>query len=175
MFCDDCYRKVKVCRFCGEVIPLVSPCPKCGKPHQPKRAALSESVKPYLVGVGCVAAVIFYFSIPLLLPKSEPTPTTLEHKLAVVNAGEYVPEDDPTVDRAREYLKVIDERAVQNKQEIADIAVATWNELKSEGVQVSLLDVMIAIDESVPDEYASYDYAKMAALALPFLKSPPLE
>lgn len=68
--------------------------------------------------------------------------------LASINAGTYVSESHPTVRTFRFLLDTLVERKCpkNSRQEIADINVASHQELTREGFNLKLLDVMIALN-----------------------------
>jgi len=75
---------------------------------------------------------------------------TTEYKLAIVNAGGYVPKDDPTVAQFRALLDSIGAKCDAHGH-IPDYAVSSRDLLRQKGVRnYSLLQVMQAADDSMP-------------------------
>lgn len=82
----------------------------------------------------------------------------LEYKLAVIDAGGYVKEDDVTVIRFRYLLEELDKKTKNSKQEIANMTVKGQKILREKyGKEVKLLDLMEAANESIPPGASSLD------------------
>ena len=85
-----------------------------------------------------------------------------EYKLAVINAGTYVPEDHVTVARFRYLLQVMEGKTTNSKQQISDMSVACVEMLKNQyGVKVKLLDLMESVNKAIPSD-VKMDYAEVS-------------
>lgn len=71
---------------------------------------------------------------------------TLEYKLAVIDAGRYVRDDDITVARFRTLLELLSEKFIEDRQQIADMTVKAQSILRDKGVSESLLSIMEGIN-----------------------------
>jgi hypothetical protein len=92
----------------------------------------------------------------LALSACEPSPHpqaqdgSLEYKLAVINAGGIVSQDDPSIGQFRSLLGSIASKCPSSPEDIADVAVAAQKIMKEKGLADSLLEVMEALDRSIP-------------------------
>jgi hypothetical protein len=85
---------------------------------------------------------------PAPLPTSTPT---LEYKLATINKGYAVDENDPTIARFRIVLASLDRKTVQSKQEISDMLVTAHELLRDKyGKNITLLELAEGADYSIP-------------------------
>lgn len=94
----------------------------------------------------------------------------VEYRLAVINAGSYVPEDDITVVRFRYLLEVLERKTTSSKEQISDMTCAAVQRLRNVyGVEVKLLDYMEGVNASIP-EGTKADYAAVSTIYMQFLK-----
>src|SRR5262249_40276114 len=148
------------CPDCGREISDSAPsCPECGRPvkiTESKSSTKPGGNWPILVAYACVL-IIFLFVIysiahkPLPAPQEtkrpeqqtkERTEEPIEYKLAVIEAGGAVPKDDPTVARFRSLLTQLSSSYIETPQRIANLTVWAQKELRKEGVQESLPNIM---------------------------------
>lgn len=95
---------------------------------------------------------------------------TLEYKLASINAGGYVRQDDITITRFRYLLTSIASKTVNTQQEIADMSVYAWNVLRDRyGKNFKLLEVMEAANTAIPTGQ-KMKYAEVIAALIILLK-----
>ena len=86
----------------------------------------------------------------------------IEYKLAVIDAGGYVPKDHISVARFRSLLNQLSKTYIENSQEIADISVIAQNLLRQDGINESIKNIMEGLNVlfSVPVENQKYaEYA----------------
>jgi hypothetical protein len=86
----------------------------------------------------------------------------IEYKLAVIDAGGYVPKDHISVARFRSLLNQLSETYIENSQEIADMSVTAQNLLRKDGINESIRNIMEGLNRlfSVPVENQKYaEYA----------------
>jgi hypothetical protein len=88
---------------------------------------------------------------------------SIEHKLAEVNKGGYVSEEDISVNRFRFLLTQLSDRLPESREKIADISVYGQNDLRKIGVAESLLNIMegmyqatIFVKPKTQGEYAEW-------------------
>ena len=77
----------------------------------------------------------------------EGAPTTIEYKLAVINAGHYVEEHDATVAQFRNLLDSLSAKFTENQQQIADMSVTAQNILRDAGIEETLMNIMKGMDK----------------------------
>lgn len=88
---------------------------------------------------------------------------SLEYKLAVINAGGYVPKNHITVARFRSLLQQLSDTYVENRQQIADMTVTAQNLLRKEGIQENLLNIMEGMNQLFSKPVGNQKYAEYAA------------
>jgi len=88
---------------------------------------------------------------------------SIEYQLAVINAGGVVPKDDITVARFRSLLKQLDDTFVEDKQQIADMAVKARKLLKDEGIDEKLLNIMEGMNKLFSKPIENQKYAEYSA------------
>ena len=76
-------------------------------------------------------------------------PVTIEHQMAVVDEGSYVPESDPSVVEFRDLLNRISPKIIENEQQIGDMVAKTRDMLKEKGITVSLMSIMVGINDAL--------------------------
>lgn len=106
-------------------------------------------------------------------PLSNTKSYSIEHKMATINKGVYVSENDPTVEEFRLLLNRLDRECPESKERIADMIVKT-HELYQEqtGRKVTLLWIAQQLNESVPsDMKKSLKFAEIAAAWLVLSKN----
>jgi hypothetical protein len=77
---------------------------------------------------------------------------SLEYELAILNAGGYVPHDDPSVRVARRLLDRLQAKFPESRQDISDTTVWAQECLSKNGVEVGIFELMQAILDAVPKE-----------------------
>jgi hypothetical protein len=75
-----------------------------------------------------------------------------EHSLACMDAGGYVPENHPTVAIFRFHLDSLERKCPNNRHEIAATVFLCRKEIQRYGTTMSLLQVIRALDTSIPVE-----------------------
>ncbi|MEK7398983.1 MAG: hypothetical protein AAB116_18770 [Candidatus Poribacteria bacterium] len=99
-------------------------------------------------------------------PPSEP----LEYQLAVINKGGYVSEDDITITRFRYLLESLDNKTIQNKQQIADMLVMGQKILREKyGKEYSLLALTEGVNKYITDS-SNTDFAMKNTEYIQYLK-----
>lgn len=87
----------------------------------------------------------------------------IEYKLAVINAGGYVPKDHITVARFRSLLRQLSKTYVENRQQIADMTVMAQKMLRKEGIEESLLNIMEGMNQLFSTPIENQKYAEYSA------------
>ncbi len=107
-------------------------------------------------------------------PAEEGTPVSesLEYKLAVVNEGGFVAEDDPLVGRFKSVLDNLQPKCTESRQKIADMGVKAQQLLQNKGVDLSLLRVMQAANDSIPPGFGTQPCADIFAALVTLTKRP---
>jgi hemolysin activation/secretion protein len=96
-----------------------------------------------------------------------PANETYEYKLALINKGGYVREDDTTVNRFRFLLNRIESNTQNTRQEISDMTVKAWQILQSDyGKTVTLLQVMEEANDAVGPETKGMNYADIMSMLI---------
>lgn len=90
---------------------------------------------------------------------------TLEYKLAVINAGYRVPDNDSSISRFGSLLDSIQRKCRNGRRQIADMTVFAQRQLEEKGVKIALLELMEKLDYSIPNEAigANLDFAEVTA------------
>lgn len=89
------------------------------------------------------------------LPPSHPGPattSTLEHKLAVIQQGGYVPEDDPLVMQFTRALDQLEAKCPESRQQLADMGMKGRKLLLGKNINEPLLEVFGNWRASIPHE-----------------------
>jgi hypothetical protein len=127
-----------------------------------------------LFGIAVIAVIAVFMFTPLLRTGVQPTQSVapkeerkepdkpLEYKLAVINAGGFVSENDITVKRFRFLLNDLQKKTGYTRQQIADLNTYAVDTLRDTyGRKVSLLDFM---EQSVrPLSAAKVQYKEIIA------------
>lgn len=74
-------------------------------------------------------------------------PKTIEHQMAIVDKGSFVPENDPSVMEYRKLLDGITLKVNENEQQIGDMVAKTRDLLNEKGFQSSLMEIMTGMNE----------------------------
>jgi len=107
--------------------------------------------------------VFFWIIIALLLVISIQTHAegeTIEYKLACIDAGRRVDQDDIKVARFRSILRQLSETFVEDRQQIADMSVKGQQMLKQEGISETLLNIMEGMNQLFSTTVANQKYAE---------------
>jgi len=168
-------------------------CPSCGKPltsdvaaqqtqQQTQQTAQPSqpSKKKKGISKGCVIAIIIFAFlsilpfITLILPSSEGSrrsttqeetteKTDIAHQLACINAGDYVSPRSSQLKEFDRLLNELDSKCKNNRVEIGDISVSCYQELQKRGVNYSLKEVMIGLNEAASTNNNNQDLVQVAA------------
>ena len=96
---------------------------------------------------------------PTNLIKSEP----LEYRLAVISTGGYVRENDAIIDRFRSLLDQLSQNYVEDPQQIANMSVIVRNQVKANGTDESLLNIMEGLNRLIwPQDSGKRRYSEFA-------------
>ncbi len=118
----------------------------------------------------------FCFLTTILLPQvgfSGPK-DSLEYKLAVINAGGYVSEDDITVKRFRYLLTSISSKTPNTKQQISDMTVKGWQLLQEDyGKRMKLIELMEAANKAIPENSRSLKYESVVSALIVMIGKEP--
>jgi len=87
----------------------------------------------------------------------------IEYKLAIIDAGGYVPKDHITVTRFRSLLEQLSKTYVENNQQISDMTVTAQNLLLKKGINESLLNIMGGLNKLFSKPIENQKYAEYAA------------
>ena len=88
----------------------------------------------------------------------------IEYKLAIINAGGYIDEDDITVNRFRSLLEQLSHTYIENRQQVADMTVTAKELLRKEGIKENLLNIMEGMNQLFSQPIENQEYAKYAAM-----------
>ena len=86
----------------------------------------------------------------------------VEYKLAVIEAGGYVPKEHITVARFRSLLKQLQAGYKENSERIANMTVWAQKSLREEGIKESLLNIMEGMNQILVRE-TKKEYAQFVA------------
>ncbi|MGB4498906.1 MAG: hypothetical protein WBI40_09410 [Methylococcaceae bacterium] len=86
-----------------------------------------------------------------------------EYNLAVINAGGHVKENDITIARFRSLLNQLTVTYVENDKKIADMSVHLQQQLKNEGINESLINIMEGMNLIFVKNLKNQSYAEYAA------------
>jgi len=88
---------------------------------------------------------------------------TVEYKMACIDKGEYLDEDDPVINEYSILLDSLMEKTTNSRIDISDIIVTTQRLLKENGVDMSLLNILKDLDSSIPEESPKLELEDIAA------------
>ncbi len=86
-----------------------------------------------------------------------------EYQLAVIDAGGFVPLDDPSIGTYAGLLDSLERKCSEERSLIGDQAVVATQLLADEGIIVSILEALQGIDDSIPEESPVLTCAEIAA------------
>lgn len=97
---------------------------------------------------------------------------TTEYKLAVIDKGGYIEEDDPIVSEYKVLLESLKSKVINDEMDIADTVVKTQEILKDDyQINLSILKIMTDLDNSIPDDVGKLDLADIATAYIVLLVS----
>jgi len=97
---------------------------------------------------------------------------TTEYKLAVIDKGGYLEEDDPVVSEYRIMLNSLKAKVINDEIDIADIVVTTQKRLKEKyQINLTILKIMKDLDSCIPDDVENLDLKEIAAAYIVLLVS----
>lgn len=91
---------------------------------------------------------------------------SLEYKLACINSGDYVSRDHISVNRIRSLLNQLSATYVENKQEIGDMSAYVQKQLKENGVEEGLLNIMEDLNQFSASKVGNQKYTNYSAAYL---------
>ena len=86
-----------------------------------------------------------------------------EYQLAVLDAGGFVPLDDPVIDTYANLLDSIDPKCEEDRTLIGDQALTATQLLADEGISVTILEALQGMDGSIPEGSVTLSCAEIAA------------
>ena len=86
-----------------------------------------------------------------------------EYQLAVIDAGGFVPLDDPSIGTYAGLLDSLDAKCSEERSLIGDQAVRATQLLAEEGISITVLTGLQGMDASIPEESTTVDCAEIAA------------
>lgn len=89
---------------------------------------------------------------------------TVEYKLATLNAGSPIKEDDITVYQFKKLLDELEKKTINTRIDIADIAVAAQKLLKEHGISRTLLQILDDFNTAIPDELTDIKLEEIASV-----------
>jgi hypothetical protein len=107
--------------------------------------------------VSCLAAVAVLACFPI---HAHGAGESIEYKLACINAGRQVRQDDITIARFRSLLRQLSSTFVENQQQIADMSVKGQQMLKQDGIAESLLNIMEGMNQLFSSKIENQKYAE---------------
>ena len=100
-------------------------------------------------------------------PRQQPreaSTQTLEYKLATIDAGGFVREDDPSVARIRTLLGNLERKFSESQQQIGDMTVRAVEMLRDEkGVVQSIVDILEGMNRITTSSSGELKYAEMVS------------
>ncbi|MCH8066918.1 MAG: hypothetical protein IIC90_14030, partial [Chloroflexi bacterium] len=87
----------------------------------------------------------------------------VEYQLAVVDKGGFVATDDSSIDLYDRALDRAERKCTDNRRRIGDYAVKAQQLLEERGIRASILELINAIDQSIPAEIAPTSCADIVA------------
>jgi len=91
---------------------------------------------------------------------------SLEYKLACINSGGYVARDHISVNRIRSLLNQLSTTYVENRQEIGDMSAYVQKQLKKNGVEEGVLNIMEDLNQFSVGKVGSQKYTNYATAYL---------
>jgi len=88
---------------------------------------------------------------------------SLEYKLAVLNAGGFVPRNHITVARFRSLLNQLSDTYIEDNERIADMTITARDLLRKAGIEESLLNIMGGLNRLFSEPLGNQKYAEYAA------------
>jgi len=88
---------------------------------------------------------------------------TVEYQMACIDKGEYLDEDDTVINDYSILLDSLMEKTTNSRIDISDITVTTQRLLKENGVDMSLLNILKDLDNSIPEESPKLELEDIAA------------
>ncbi len=177
------YNKAIFWGIGGLFVPFVAPVAvilsiKGLKKHVPQEARAFKITTTISLVLGAMGSTVLFFFIILLPGMKDAVKTrsesqsahtagesmSLEHQLAVINAGYKVSEDDVTVARFSSLRNQLSQTFVENKQEIVNATIHVQKMLKDRGISESVLTIMGGMNQLVfvkakDPQYAEYTSA----------------
>lgn len=92
--------------------------------------------------------------------QSDKSSRSTEYKLASLNAGRNIPEDDISVARFRSLLKQLSSNYVEDEKKIADMTVSAQSLLKNNGINESLINLMEGMNQLFTTKNEKQKYAE---------------
>jgi hypothetical protein len=88
---------------------------------------------------------------------------SLEYRLAVINTGGNISENDPTIARFRSLLNQLSQSYMEDTQQIANMSVIIRDRLSANGIDESLLNIMEGLNQLLwPNESNKKGYSEYA-------------
>jgi hypothetical protein len=101
--------------------------------------------------------------LPVFLNHSYATEDSLEYRLACINAGHTVAQNDITVARFRSLLRQLSQTFVEDQQQIADMSAYCQHELRKNGISESLLNIMEGMNQLFTVKVSNQKYVEYIA------------
>ena len=98
-------------------------------------------------GLGLLFPVLIFLSL-----SNPPVAMSVASELAVVNAGEQISSNDPTVDEFRILLDRLEKKCPNSRRDIADICMVGYLYRKERGSLDTLLEFTQKVDDAIPEE-----------------------
>jgi hypothetical protein len=124
------------------------------KPEQPETENYKRLKKQYDLES---ASLVNYSKDNKQFDKSS---RSTEYKLASLNAGRYIPENDISVARFRSLLKQLSSTYIEDETKIADITVSAQSLLKNNGINESLINLMEGMNQLFTTKNDNQKYAE---------------
>ena len=97
---------------------------------------------------------------------------TTEYKLAVIDKGGYLEEDDPIVSEYKIILDSLKSKVINEEMDIADTVVKAQEVLREKyQIYLSILKIMKDLDASIPEDEENIDLVEVAAAYMVLLVS----
>ncbi|MBM3702838.1 MAG: hypothetical protein FJW63_07635 [Actinobacteria bacterium] len=97
---------------------------------------------------------------------------TTEYKLAVIDKGGYLEEDDPVVSEYKIVLDSLKSKVINDEVEIADTVVKAQEILREDHqINLTILKIMKDLDTSIPEGVENLDLVEIASVYIVLLVS----
>lgn len=133
--------------------------PSCDRIHPatyspPARLQLESSLKRMLPSLSAAIFVTLISTGVSCTDSADPKQSSMEYKLAVIDRGGYVREDDPLVVRFGRALDRLEAKCPETRQQLGDMGVKGYQIMRDKELREPLVEVFANWRASIPDSAA---------------------